>query len=329
VTVIAPTLEAFFTERLISQRRASPHTVAAYRDSFRLLLGFAQQRTGKAPSNLEFEDLDAPAIAAFLEHLERARHNSPRSRNARLAAVHSLYRFAALRHPEHAALIQRVLAIPPKRFDRTDVSFLTHTEAEALLAAPDRSRWIGRRDYALLAVAIQTGLRVSELCGLRCQDVQLGAGANLHCHGKGRRERCTPLMPPTAKLLAAWMHERAGQPGDPLFPTRQGRALSPDAVQRLVRLHTAAAAQRCLSLRADKGHPHALRHTTAMDLLQAGVDVASIALFLGHANLRSVDSYLHADSTLKERALARTAPHRTRPGRYRPPDRLLAFLEAL
>ncbi len=242
MTTVAPTLEAFFTERLISQRRASPHTIAAYRDGFRLLLGFAQQRSGKAPSNLEFEDLDAPTIAAFLDHLERARANSPRSRNARLAAIHSLYRFAALRHPEHAALIQRVLAIPPKRFNRIDVSFLTRAEADALLSAPNRSRWIGRRDHTLLAVAIQTGLRVSELCGLRCQDVQLGTGANLHCEGKGRRERCTPLMPPTAKLLAAWMRERAGQPGDPLFPTRQGRALSPDAVQRLVRQHTAAAA---------------------------------------------------------------------------------------
>jgi site-specific recombinase XerD len=329
VSAVAPVLEAFFTERLMSQRRASNHTIAAYRDSFCLLLVFAHQRSGKAPSRLELDDLDAPAIGAFLDHLEHARGNSPRSRNARLAAVHSFFGFAALRCPEHAALIARVLAIPPKRFDRTDVCFLDSAETEALLATPDRSQWLGRRDHALLAVAVQTGLRVSELSGLCCQDVQLGTGANVHCHGKGRRERCTPLKPWTAKVLGAWMRERDGQPADPLFPTSQGRALSRDAIALLVAKHATSAAETCPTLRAKTVTPHTLRHTCAMALLRAGVDVATIALILGHSNLRSVESYIHADSTLKERALARTAPPGTPPGRYRPPDKLIAFLESL
>jgi site-specific recombinase XerD len=329
MTAVAPTLEAFFTERLMSQQHASRHTIAAYRDSFRLLLAFAQDRRGKGPSRLEFEDLDAPTIGAFLDHLEHARGNSAQSRNARLAAIHSLFRFAALRHPEHAALIRRVLAIPPKRYDRTTLSFLTRAETEALLAAPDRDRWTGRRDHALLIVAIQTGLRVSELCGLCCRDVQLGTGANLRCHGKGRRQRCTPLTPPTAKVLDAWMRERAGQPEDPLFPTRRGRALSRDAVALLVDKHAASAGETCPTLHTKTVSPHTLRHTCAMNLLHADVDVATIALFLGHANLRSVERYLHADMALKERALARTAPPGTCLRRYRPPDRLIRFLESL
>ena len=218
MSAVGPTLEAFFTERLMSQKRASQHTIAAYRDGFRLLLAFAQDRSGKAPSQLEFDDLDAPAIGAFLDYLERERGNSAQTRNARLAAIHSLFRFAALRHPEHAALIARVLAIPPKRFDRVIVPFLERAETDALLAAPDRDRWSGRRDHALLTVAIQTGMRVSELRGLTCQDAQLGSGAHIRCQGKGRKQRSTPLTRSTAKVLAAWMRERAGEPGDPLFP---------------------------------------------------------------------------------------------------------------
>lgn len=329
MTAVAPTLEAFFTDRLINQKRASRHTIAAYRDAFRLLLAFAQDTTGKAPSQLEFEALDAPTIGAFLHHLEHVRHNSAQSRNARLAAIHSLFRFAALRHPEHAALIARVLAIPPKRFDRTVVSFLDRAETNALLAAPDQDRWTGRRDHALLTVSVQTGMRVSELCGLRCQDVQLGTGANLQCYGKGRRQRRTPLTPSTAKALGSWMRERAGKPDDPLFPTSQGRALSRDAIAMLVAKHATTAAETCPTLRAKAVSPHLLRHTCAMNLLQAGVDVATIALFLGHANLRSVERYIHADMGLKERALARITPPGTRPGRYRPPDRLIKFLESL
>ena len=329
MSAVAPALEAFFSERLMSQKRASRHTIAAYRDTFRLLLAFAQARSGKAPSQLEFDDLDAPAIGAFLDHLEHVRGNSPQSRNARLAAVHSLFRFAALRHPEHAALIARVLAIPPKRFARVTVSFLSHTETQALLAAPDRDCWMGRRDHALLTVAVQTGLRVSELAGLCCEDVQLGTGANVRCHGKGRRQRCTPLTPLSAKVLGAWIRERASQPGDPLFPTSRGGPLSRDAIALLVAKHAATAAENCSSLHAKAVSPHTLRHTCAMNLLHAGVDVATIALLLGHSNLRSVESYIHADMRLKERALARTRPPGTRPERYRPPDRLIAFLESL
>ena len=263
MSAVAPTLQAFFTQRLISQKRASQHTIAAYRDGFRLLLAFAQDRTGKAPSQLEFGDLDAAAIGAFLDHLERDRGNSAQSRNARLAAIHSLFRFAALRHPEHAALIARVLAIPPKRFDQTIVPFLDRAETDALLAAPGRDRWTGRRDHALLTVALQTGLRVSELCGLTCGDVQLGSGAHIRCTGKGRRQRSTPLTRSTANVLTAWMRERAGQPGDPLFPTSRGRALSRDAVALLVTKYAAIAAQTCPALRAKPVSPHTLRHYVA------------------------------------------------------------------
>lgn len=329
MSTLAPTLEAFFTERLMSQKRASTHTIAAYRDAFRLLLVFAQRRSGKAPSNLDFDDLDAPLIGAFLEDLEQARGNSARSRNARLAAIHSLFRFAALRHPEHAALIARVLAIPTKRFDRTVVSFLDHPEIEVLLDAPDRGRWIGRRDHALLMVAIQTGLRVTELTGLRCQDVQLGAGAHVRCLGKGRKQRCTPLTAQTAGVLADWMQERKGQPSDPLFPTSRGRILTRDAVALLVTKYANVAEQHCPTLRNKIVSPHTLRHTCAMNLLHSGVDAAVIALWLGHENLRSVESYIHADITLKERALARTTPIDTIPGRYHPPDTLISFLESL
>ena len=326
---LAPTLEAYFTHRLISQKRASRHTIAAYRDAFRLLLHFAEQQTGKPPSLLDLEDLDAPLIGAFLDHLEHARGNTTQSRNARLVAIHSLFRFAALRHPEHAALIARVLAIPAKRCDRSDVSFLTHAECKALLAAPNRDRWTGRRDHALMAVAIQTGLRVSELTGLCCQDVHLGTGANVQCTGKGRKQRCTPLTTQTARVLSVWMQERQGQPADPLFPTSRGRSLSRDAVALRMDKYARIAAQECPTLRDKAVSPHTFRHSCAMNLLGSGVDPAVIALWLGHQNLRSVESYIHADMALKERALARTAPLATTPGRYRPPDRLIDFLEAL
>jgi site-specific recombinase XerD len=329
VTALAPTLQSFFTDRLTRQRQASPHTIAAYRDSLKLLLGFASHRTGTQASRLDFADLDAPLIGAFLDHLERERGTGTRTRNARLAAIRSLFRFAALRHPEHAALIARVLAIPPKRFDQTIVPFLDRAETDALLAAPGRDRWTGRRDHALLTVALQTGLRVSELCGLTCGDVQLGSGAHIRCTGKGRRQRSTPLTRSTANVLTAWMRERAGQPGDPLFPTSRGRALSRDAVALLVTKYAAIAAQTCPALRAKPVSPHTLRHTCAMNLLRSGADPAVIALCLGHANLRSVERYIHADMRIKERALARTTPIGSRPRRYRPPDRLMAFLEAL
>lgn len=329
MTALAPTLEAFFTDRLTNQRRASPHTIAAYRDSFRLLLSFLQHRTGKAPSRLQLEDLDAEVITTFLAHLEHDRANSVRTRNARLAALRSFFRFAALRHPEHAWLIQRVLAIPQKRADRGVIAFLTGAEVEALLASPDRSSRVGRRDHALLVVAVQTGLRVSELGGLRCGDVGLGTGAHVRTTGKGRKDRCTPLTSQTATVLRAWMRERNGQPTDPLFPGRGNRTLSSDAIQRMIAKHAAEAATRCPTLRAKKVGPHVLRHTAAMTLLAAGVDQSVIALWLGHERVETTDIYIHGDLTIKERAIARTAPLSTKPGRYQAPDALLAFLEGL
>jgi site-specific recombinase XerD len=329
MSLLAPTLQAFFVDRLAKQRHASPRTVIAYRDTFRLLLCFLQQQTGKQPSQLDFEDLDAPTILAFLEHLEHERGNRPRTRNARLAALRSMFRFAALRHPEHAELIARVIAIPQKRHDKPIVAFLNKSEITALLAAPDRGTWIGRRDYALLATAIQTGLRVSELTSLNCGDVTLGAGACVQCLGKGRKARQTPLTASTQKLLRSWLRERAGQPSDPLFPTSTGARLTRDAIARRITKHTATAVQRCPSLQGKQLTPHNLRHTSAMQLLHAGVDTTLIALWLGHEDVRSTQIYVHADMTIKERTLARTSQPSTTPGRYQPRDQLLAFLESL
>ena len=329
MSALAPTLEAFFTERLMTQRQASPRTISAYRDTFRLLLGFVQGRSGKAPAQLDLADLDAETIGSFLNALESERQNGVRTRNARLAAIHSLFRYAALRHPEHAGLVQRVLAIPSKRYDRTVVSFLSHDEIDALLAAPDRTSWTGRRDHALLVVAIQVGLRVTELTGLVLGDVELGVGAHVRCRGKGRKHRATPLTSQTVAVLRVWLRERAGSHTEPVFPTLRGGHLSSDAVQWLLAKHVTAAAERCTSLRRKRVSPHVLRHTCAMNLLQGGVDPAVIALWLGHESVQTTQMYLHADLALKERALARTAPPNTRPGRYRPPDALLAFLEAL
>jgi site-specific recombinase XerD len=329
VSALAPTLEAFFTDRLAQQRQASPHTTAAYRDTFRLLLTFVHERTGKAPRSLDFADLDAPLIGAFLTHLEAVRGNSVRTRNARLAAIHSFFHFAAFHHPEHAALIQRVLAIPLKRFERALVTFLERPEIEALLTAPDRSTLVGRRDHTMLLLAVQTGLRLSELTGLRIQDVHLGSGAHLRCYGKGRKERCTPLTRQSIAVLNVWLRERGGQPSDMLFPSRLGGRLSPDAVQRLVRNYAETARARQPSLDAKTVTPHVLRHTNAMQLLTSGVDTSVIALWLGHEHVRTTQIYLHADLSLKERALARTTPPPTKPGRYRPPDELIAFLASL
>jgi integrase/recombinase XerD len=329
MTALAPTLEAFFTRRLIDEKGVSPHTIAAYRDTFRLLLSFAQARTSKQPSKLQIEDLDATLITAFLDHLEHERGNSPRTRNARLAAIHSMFHFAALQHPEHAALISRVLAVPTKRFDRAIITHLTPEEVNALLAAPDRSRWIGRRDHAMLTLAIQTGLRVTELTGLRCQDTHLAAGPHVQAFGKGRKQRITPLTSQTVTCLRQWLTERNDQPDQPLFPTSRGRALSRDAIALLVTKHATTASHTCPPLKNKKVSPHTLRHTAAMNLLHAGVDSTVIALWLGHESVEATQTYLHADMTIKERALARTTPPNSTPGRYQPPDHLLAFLEAL
>jgi integrase/recombinase XerD len=329
LTTLAPTLQAFFTDRLARHRQASPHTIAAYRDALKLLLVFAAQHIGKQPSQLEITDLDAPMIGAFLDHLESARGNGVRTRNARLAAVHALFRFAALRHPEHAAVIQRILAIPPKRFDRQLVTYLTEPETTALLAAPDTATWTGRRDHALLVLAVQTGLRVSELTALTCADVHLGTGAHVNCLGKGRKQRITPLTSTTTAVISAWLTDRRGAPTDPLFPSRHGTAMSRDALERRLTKHTATAARVEPTLTEKKVSPHVLRHTAAMRLLAAGVDSTVIALWLGHESVATTQIYIHANLALKEQALARTAPLDTTPGRYRPSDTVMAFLDSL
>ena len=329
MTAIAATMQAFFTERLIGQRRASPHTIASYRDTLRLLLGFTAARTGTPPCRLDIAELDAPLIAAFLDHIEHQRGNCIRTRNARLAAIHSLFGFAALRHPEHAADIARVLAIPAKRGDQTIVTFLTDDEASALLAAPDRATRTGRRDHAWILLAIQTGLRASEITSLTCKDVHLGTAAYVACHGKGRKDRITPLTPGTVTTLRAWLAERAGRPDDPLFDTIRGGPMSHDALQQRLTLHAAAAGQSCPALTSKNVTPHVLRHSAAMALLRAGVDITVIALWLGHESVTTTQIYLQADMALKQRALDRTAPPASIPGRYKPGDQLLAFLEAL
>lgn len=329
MTALAPTLQAFFTDRLIGQRDASANTVATYRHTFRLLVQFAVQRTGKQPSSLDFADLDASLIGAFLDYLQRERGNSVRTRNNRLAAIHSLFAYAALDHPEHAASIQRVLAIPHKRTERNLVTYLTEDEIQALLGACDHNRWTGRRDHALLMLAVQTGLRISELAALRCGDITLATGANVHCLGKGRKERRTPLVPQTRTVLRNWLAERGGTPDDPLFPTTTGRRMSRDAIERRLARHVSTARPTCPSLTRKRITMHTLRHTAAMRLLLAGVDVTVIALWLGHEQISTTSIYLHADMTQKRRAIARTRHLTPNIGRYRPPDPLLAFLEGL
>ena len=329
MTALAPTLQAFFTDRLALQRQASGHTVAAYRDALKMLVVFAAQRAGKVPSRLDIADLDAQTVGAFLNHLENERGNSVRTRNARLAAIHSLFGYAAVRHPEHAADIQRVLAIPPRRYDKALITYLTEDELTALLAAPDLATWTGRRDQALLVLACQTGLRATELTSLVIADVHLGAGAHVSCLGKGRKQRITPLTPATVTVLRSWLAERGGLPADPLFITRRGTPLSRDALERRIAKYTATAEKTCPSLLEKKVSPHTLRHSAAMRLLGAGVDTSVIALWMGHENTATTQVYIHADLALKERAIARTAPQDTTPGRYQPADDILAFLDGL
>jgi integrase/recombinase XerD len=329
MSALAPALQAYFTDRLIAQRQASPNTIAAYRDTLRLLLGFAAKRLGTPPSRLDIADLDAPLITAFLEHLQTQRGNSVGTRNNRLAAIHSLFAYLALRHPEHAASIQRVLAIPSKRAQRNLVTYLTEPEVDALLAAPDQTRWTGRRDHSMFALTIQTGLRISELAALDCRDVTLTTGANVHTVGKGRKERRTPLTAATRTLLKAWLTERAGTPEMPLFPTTTGKRLSRDAIEHRLAIHLTTAATNCPSIASKHITMHTLRHTAAMRLLLAGNDITVIALWLGHEQITTTQIYLHADMTHKQKAIDRTRPLAAKPGRYQPPDTLLAFLEAL
>ena len=326
---LAPLLQAYFTDRLVRQRQASPHTISSYRDTFRMLLTFIRDRTKTEPSKLSVADLDAPMIGDFLDHLERERGNSPRTRNARLAAVRSFFKFVALQDPSHSAVAQRVIAMPAKRHERKLVGFLTRPEVDALLQAPDRSTWLGCRDHALLLLAVQTGLRVSELSGLRCQDVVLGDGAHVRCLGKGRKERCTPLRKDARVVLRSWLDRRDGRPDDPLFCTTRGRRLSRHGVVHLLSRHVRVAQRTCASLRTKRVSPHVLRHTTAMELLRSGVDRTVIALWLGHESIETTQMYLDADLDMKERALAKTTPLRVSHARYQPDDGLLAFLRNL
>ncbi|MDR5785246.1 site-specific integrase [Caballeronia sp. LP003] len=325
----APLLERFFTERLMHQRQASAQTIASYRDTFRMLLQFAHTRLKKEPSALALEDIDAPLVTAFLDNMEAMRGITARTRNLRLTAVHSFFRYASYEAPTHAAQIARVLAIPAKKFDRALVAFLSRAEVDALLRVPDQRTWSGRRDHALMLLAVQTGLRLSELTGLRRDDVHLGMGAHVRVVGKGRKERCTPLSKATREVLTAWLRELSRAPDQPVFPNARGSALSSHGVHYLLAKHVAVAGAHCPSLARKRVSPHVLRHTTAMDLLQEGVDQSVIALWLGHESIQTTQIYLDANIELKEKMLAKTAPPDGKPGRFRPDDKLLAFLKGL
>ena len=322
-------LQAYFTERLMAECNASPNTIANYRDTFRLLIAFALRCLKKPPTKLAIQDLDAPFILRFLDYLERERGNSPRSRNVRLAAIHSFFTYVALQEPALGAVAQRVLAIRSKRYAKKPVDFLTRAESDALVDAPDQTTWSGRRDRTLLLVALQTGLRVSELIGLRCQDVALETGAHVRCTGKGRKTRCIPLRKEVVIALRHWFHERKGQPSDAVFPNARSQTLSRDGVEYLLSQHLKIARAKCPSLKTKQVSAHVLRHSTAMNLLQHGVDRSVIALWLGHESMETTQIYLHANLELKELALAKTEPFKGRNGRYRPPEQLLAFLQSL
>src|SRR5215475_4326608 len=326
---LAPVLERFFTQRLMQQRQASPHTITSYRDTFRQLLKFAERTLHKPPSRLSLEELDAPLIVAFLEDLENQQGISVRSRNLRLAAIHSFFRYAAFEAPQHSAQIQRVLAIPSKRFTRTLVNFLTRPEVDALLAAPDQSTWSGRRDHAFLLVAVQTGLRLSEITGLKRGDLFFGTGAHLRVIGKGRKERCTPFAKSTTAVLRSWLKEPQRGEKSILFPNARGERLSVHGVQYILNKHRQTASAVCPSLNGKRVTVHRLRHTMAMDLLQAGVDRAVIALWLGHESVETTQIYFDASLAMKEKALSRTSPPHAKPGRYKPGDKVLAFLNSL
>ncbi|MGL6112432.1 MAG: site-specific integrase [Rubrivivax sp.] len=326
---LAPLLERFFTQRLMQQRQASPHTITSYRDAFRQFLKFAQKRLCKLPSRLSLEEIDAPLIVKFLDDLEKRQGVSVRSRNLRLTAIHSFFRYVSFEEPAHSAQIQRVLAIPSKRYTRTLVPFLERAEVDALLAAPDQSTWSGRRDHAFILVAVQTGLRLSEMTGLKQEDLVLGAGAHVRVTGKGRKERSTPIAKPTLAVLTAWLRERPRGDRQILFPSAKGERLSVHGVQYLLNKHRLTASSACPSLRQKRVTVHRLRHTMAMDLLRSGVRRSVIALWLGHESVETTQIYLDASLAMKEQALAKTTPLLGRPGRYRPGDRLMEFLNGL
>jgi len=331
--MIAMTLSAlvqkFFTEKLYTQMEASPHTITSYRDTFRLLLKFAGEKMGKAPTKLNVNDLGAEMIGLFLDDIENARKNTARSRNTRLAAIRSFFRFVAIHEPAYMLHCQKILSMPAKRYIKRNVEFLNTEEMQALLNAPDCSTWIGRRDHAILAIALQTGLRASELVNLQCCDIVLETGAHVRCVGKGRKHRATPLRRETVAAMKNWIKERSGTDQDPLFPTMRGGKMSRDALEHVVKRHTIIAAKSCSSLIRKRISPHVLRHSTAMNLLHHGIDQAVIALWLGHESIETTQMYIHADMMLKEKALAKMTSLSSKPGRYKPDDKLLSFLESL
>ena len=321
-------VQRFFAERLTQQRNASPQTIASYRDTFRLLLRFAAPRLHRPPSAFALRDLDAPLVLAFLDHLETARRNAVRTRNARLTAIRSFMRFAGLQEP-CGPVVQRVLAIPAKRAYQPVLGYLSREELHAVLTAPDPATWSGLRDRVLLATFYNTGARVSEAIAITVGDVHLGATPTVHLHGKGRKERTVPLWKTTATHLRAWLPRIDERPQAPLFPNRRGTSLTRSGVETRLRRAVRAAASGCPTLRGRRISPHTLRHTTAMHLLQAGVDLAVIALWLGHESPATTHRYLEADLAMKERALRRLTPPLRGVRRFHATDRLLRFLDTL
>ncbi len=322
-------IQNFFTDRLYNQMEASPHTISSYRDTFKLLLKFVNEKTGKTPTKLSIDNIDAKMIGDFLDYIEDARKNSARSRNTRLAAIRSFFKFVAINEPAYMLHCQRILGIPSKRYIKRNIEFLNETEMQALLNAPNTSTWIGRRDHAILTVALQTGLRASELVNLQCKDIVLEVGAHVTCVGKGRKQRSTPFRSKTVEIMKNWLKECRGSNHDPLFPTMRKTKMSRDALEHLVKRHIKTATENCSSLVGKQVTPHVLRHSTAMNLLRHGVDQTVIALWLGHESLETTQIYMHADMELKEKALEKMSQPDSKYGRYKPDDDLLSFLESI
>jgi integrase/recombinase XerD len=329
MNALASSLQTYFTTFAHAQRDLSVNTIASYRDTWRLLLKYLTATLRAPASAIDFDALTAANITGFLDNLERERGNGARTRNARLTAIRAVLGRALPDHPEHAATITQVLAIPPKRTVRKVIEFLTPKEVDELLAAPDRNTWTGRRDRILLLLTVQTGLRVSEVCSLTRDDIHLGTGPNVACTGKGRRQRVTPLTKATVDNLKPYLAERDTRPGTALFSGPQGRPLSRDALEHRLAKHLATAAASCPSLAAKHITMHSLRHTAAMNLLAVGVDTSVISLWLGHSNTHSTDAYLHADMAIKQAAIDRTRPPGVKPGTYKPAPDILAWLSAL
>jgi integrase/recombinase XerD len=325
----AALVQEFFCQRLMAQRNASPETVASYRDTFRLLLGFAEERLKKTPSDLAIRDLDPSLVLDFLDHLEQRRGNGVRTRNLRLTAIRSFMKFVSHRDPSVLQTVQRVLAIPSKRFDRPLIGYLSRDEIDAIIAAPATDRWSGRRDRVLFATLYNTGARVSEIIGVRRRDLSLNGSPFIQLHGKGRKDRSVPLWRTTSTALQQWLTTLAASPDQPVFPNRAGSTMSRSGVEDRLDRAVRAATEKCPTLRDRRVSPHTVRHATAMHLLQAGVDLTVIALWLGHESPTTTHLYVEADLRMKQQALEKVQPAHVGAVRYRPTDKLLAFLEGL